>query len=190
MGRGLDIEQWDDVPTPPMTEPKLREPKSPAKLLEMAADLRLRGANAMQISVRLALSYAEAVKLCEQLDGTVLRQLNTRYTPQVQAALKDDISDGYVEEFAVCRREGRKNPRAYTHMNTAGKHLAALHGLNAPTRSVSVEYKANALADPEVQDMIMSDPELRAAFMLIEKKMGEGGVPVFNLPPPAEGDGK
>lgn len=164
----LDPEQYDEVPTPPMTAPEPRA-LTPVQLMARAAELRLNGASMMDVARKLAIPYPAAVKLCGEIDGGVVREIASRYTPEVQATLKAEISDALVEEVAVCRRKGRKNLRAYTPMNSAAKQLSQMYGMNAPTRTVNVEWKAHSMVNPEVHARIMADPVARAALIQLEE---------------------
>ena len=125
-----------------------KESREPAELMARAAKLVLDGARPMRLARVLSVPYPRACRIFDQVMEGVVGRLDSRYTPEVLATLKADLSDTLVEEVAVCRARGRKDTRAYVPLNSAAKQLSQMHGLNAPTRTVNVEVEGPRPREP------------------------------------------
>jgi hypothetical protein len=142
----------------------------------LARSMVANGASAMAVCRKLSIPYARAAKLHAKAHREIFVEGPSRMDPEADATLKDDLTEKLIKVVARCDEavedsfeKNKPTTKPYGALLLAAKQLSAMRGYNAPVRSVNVEWKANALANPEVQKRIMSDARAREAFLVLEE---------------------
>jgi hypothetical protein len=169
--------------------------ESSEKEYALARSMVANGATPMAVCQKLAIPYSRALNLHSKARREIFVEGPTRMGPEADAALKDDLTEKLIKVVNRCDEvvdrsfdEGNPNTKHYDKLLGAAKQLSAMRGYNAPTRSVNEEWKIHALASPEVQRRIMSDPAAREAFLVLEE-FAASQPASLDAPDDAEGGG-